>query len=37
MDIEKERKEAALISLDNAKKAIENFRRVGKYIEEILK
>lgn len=37
IDIEKERKEAATISFDNAKMAIENYRRVGKYIEEILK
>ena len=37
MDIEKERKEAADISLDSANKAIESYRRIGNYIEEILK
>ena len=37
MDIEKGRKEAADISLDSANKAIESYRRIGNYIEEILK
>lgn len=36
-NIERERKEAAIIALDQAKQSIENLRRFGKYVEEILK
>ena len=36
-DIEKDRKEKSIMSLDNAKTTIEKYRRIGKYIEEILK
>ena len=36
-DIEKERKEVAIIALDQAKQSIENYRRIGNYVEEILK
>ena len=36
-DIEKERKEQSIMSLDGAKTSIEKYRRIGKYIEEILK
>ena len=36
-DIEKERKEATTVALDKAMLAIENFRRIGRYIEEVLK
>lgn len=36
-DIEQDRKEKTLMSLDNAKLSIEKYRRVGKYIEELLK
>ena len=36
-DIEKDRKEKSIMSLDNAKVSIEKYRRIGKYIEEILK
>ena len=36
LDIEQERKGNALNSLNNAKKIIEQYRRKGKYVEEIL-
>ena len=36
-DIENERKENATVAYDKAKLSIENYRRIGKYVEEILK
>ena len=35
-DVEKERKGKSIMSFDNAKVTIEKYRRVGKYIEELL-
>lgn len=36
-DIENDRREKSIMSLDNAKTSIEKYRRIGKYIEELLK